>query len=152
MRSVLLGGAIGLFAAITAVRAGDDAPTAIDSELAASGRAVYRQHCADCHGARGEGARAWRQRDAHGELPAPPHDSQGHTWRHSDPMLDRIVAQGWRDPFNKTERLSMPAFAGTLTPQEIRSIIAYLKTLWTPEQRQFQREESQRQSLSPAAR
>jgi len=63
-----------------------------------------------------------------------------------------MTMEGWRDPFNKTGLLTMPAFAGTLAPQEIRLVIAYLKTLWTPEQRQFQREESQRQPLSPAAR
>lgn len=152
MRSVLLGGAIGLFAAVTAVRAGDDALAAFDSELAASGRAIYQQHCATCHGARGEGAPAWRKRDVRGELPPPAHDPQGHTWRHSDAMLYRVIMQGWRDPFNKTERLTMPAFAGTLTPQEVSSVIAYLKTLWMPEQRQFQREESQRQLLPSAAR
>lgn len=152
MHSALLGDAIGLFATVTAARAGDVAPAAINSEFAVSGRAIYQQHCAVCHGARGEGAPAWRNRDALGELPAPPHDPQGHTWRHSDAMLSRMILQGWRDPFNRTERLTMPAFAGTLTPQEIRSVIAYFKTLWTPEQRKFQREESQRQSLSPTAR
>jgi len=141
-----------LTASIAPALAGGDALAAIDSELAASGRAIFQQHCAACHGARGEGAPEWRQRDAHGELPAPPHDAQGHAWRHSDAMLDRMIMEGWRDPFNKTGRLTMPAFAGTLAPQEIHSVIAYLKTLWTPEQRQFQREESQRQPLSPAAR
>jgi mono/diheme cytochrome c family protein len=39
----------------------------------------------------------------------------------------------------------MPAFKGILTPYEINAVIAYLKTLWTAAQRQFQREESQDQ-------
>ena len=141
-----------LTAGIAPARAGDDTPATIESELIASGRTIFQQHCAACHGARGEGAPEWRQRDAHGELPAPPHDAQGHAWRHSDTMLYRMIMEGWRDLFNKTGRLTMPGFAGSLAPQEIHSVIAYLKTLWTPEQRLFQREESHRQSLQPAAR
>ena len=109
------------------------------------GRNVYAKHCASCHGVRAEGAPNWEQPDAQGELPAPPHDAEGHTWKHSDAMLYRIVMQGWRDPFNKTKRLTMPGFSGILSPDEVRAVIAYLKTLWTPEQRRFQAEESRKQ-------
>jgi mono/diheme cytochrome c family protein len=110
-----------------------------------AGRAIYQHSCASCHGARGQGAPAWRQPDRQGELPAPPHDSQGHTWKHSDAMLYRIVQQGWRDAFNKTDRLTMPAFKGQLSRTETIAVISYLKTLWTPKQRRFQQEESRHQ-------
>ncbi len=113
-----------------------------DAALVEAGRAVYQQRCAVCHGARGEGAPAWQQPDTQGEMPAPPHDAQGHTWKHSDAMLYRIVRDGWRDPFNKTARLTMPAFKEQLSRDEIVAVITYLKTNWTPEQRQFQVEES----------
>jgi mono/diheme cytochrome c family protein len=106
-----------------------------------SGHSVYEQHCALCHGAEAEGAPNWQERDAHGELPAPPHDAEGHTWRHSDAELYRMVSKGWRYPFNKTKRLTMPTFGDVLVPEQIRAVISYLKTLWTPEQRQFQSEE-----------
>ena len=109
------------------------------------GRSVYEKHCASCHGARAEGAPNWQEPDAQGEMPAPPHNAEGHTWKHSDAMLYRIVMQGWRDPFNKTKRLTMPGFSGTLSPKEVRAVITYLKTLWTPEQRRFQQEESRKQ-------
>lgn len=151
MHRVLLGAAMGLIGVAALARAADEPPP-LDSELIVFGRGVYRQHCASCHGANGEGAPAWRRRDAQGELLAPPHGPEGHTWRHSDAMLYRMVMHGWRDPFNRTERLTMPAFAGTLTPKEVRSVIVYLKTLWTPEQRQFQREESEHQSFPTEAR
>ena len=85
-------------------------------------------------------------------MPAPPHDRKGHTWKHSDAMLYGIVANGWRDPYNKTQRLTMPAFGQTLSPREIHDVIVYLKTLWTPEQRTFQREESRHASFPPEAR
>ena len=113
-----------------------------DTDGVNSGRAIYEQHCASCHGANAKGAPNWQERDAQGELPAPPHNAEGHTWRHSDADLFKMVSRGWRDPFNKSKRLTMPAFSDALTPEQIRAVIVYLKTLWTPEQRQFQSEES----------
>ncbi len=115
------------------------------------GHRIYQAHCASCHGVRGEGAANWREPDAQGELPAPPHGPEGHTWKHADGMLYRIVRDGWRDPFNKTQRLTMPAFGQVLVPAEIRAAIDYLKTLWTAEQRQFQAEESRKAPFPPEA-
>ncbi|MDQ6619709.1 MAG: cytochrome c [Pseudomonadota bacterium] len=117
----------------------------VQSPPSERGRTVYQQYCAGCHGAKGEGVPGWERPDEHGELPAPPHDHTGHTWKHSDAMLYRIVQQGWRDPFNKTERSTMPGFKGQLSRQQTISVIAYLKSLWTSEQRQFQAQESRRQ-------
>lgn len=107
------------------------------------GKRIYQQYCASCHGIQGEGMPEWERQNAQGELPAPPHGPEGHTWKHSDAMLYRIVAKGWRDPWNKTERLTMPAFEGILPPAEIRFVVNYLKTLWTPEQRRHQAGESE---------
>ncbi len=129
---------------VAIARAADDAPS-LDPNSVKSGRAIYAQHCASCHGANAQGAPDWRERDAQGELPAPPHDAEGHTWRHSDAMLHEMVAKGLRDPFNKTLRLTMPAFGDVLSPEQIRAVITYLKTLWTPEQRRFQSQESRNQ-------
>lgn len=123
--------------------AGADGPPALDAEQVELGRDVYQQYCASCHGPDGEGAPNWEQPDAQGELPPPPHNAEGHTWKHSDAMLYRMVSEGWRDPFNKTGTLTMPAFGDVLKSGEIQDVITYLKTLWTPEQRQFQWEETQ---------
>jgi mono/diheme cytochrome c family protein len=60
-------------------------------------------------------------------------------------MLYEMVVKGWRDPFNKTKRLTMPAFGDALSAEQIRSVITYLKTLWTPEQRGYQSEENRSQ-------
>lgn len=137
--TVLLAIAIG--SAANAARAVDK----VAQDRLAAGRGVYESACASCHGARGEGAADWQGPDANGEMPAPPHDASGHTWRHSDAMLYRIVQQGWRDPFNKTQRLTMPAFKGQLTREQTIGVIDYLKALWKPEQRQVQAEESRKQ-------
>lgn len=134
-------------AACDAGEAGAD--VAADPETLALGETVYRRHCASCHGPEGKAAPGWRELSPAGDMPPPPHDSTGHTWRHSDALLFRIVDEGWRDPFNRTDRLTMPAFGGTLTPREIRAVIHYIKTLWTPEQRRFQSLESRGEPFPP---
>ncbi len=40
----------------------------------------------------------------------------------------------------------MPAFEKVLLPKEIESVIVYLKTFWTTEQRQFQKRENRKNS------
>jgi mono/diheme cytochrome c family protein len=120
-------------------------------DLVVKGKGIYQKYCAACHGAKGEGKPGWEERDALGELAPPPHDPTGHTWKHSDAMLYRMVRDGWRDPFNKTKRLTMPAYKDVLSPTEIKAVITYLKTVWTPEQREYQREESKGHPFPPEA-
>jgi mono/diheme cytochrome c family protein len=152
MRSILIGVFAGLFGVATLAHATEARPASLNQQQVDTGRVIYQQQCAACHGVQGEGKPGWQQRDAQGELPPPPHGPEGHTWKHADGMLYRIIRDGWRDPFNKTKRLTMPAYGETLSPHEIRAVITYLKTLWTPEQQSIQREESQRQPFPPEAR
>lgn len=147
-RAAAAGGVAASLALLAGCSAGGDGPPP-DRETIRLGQRVYARSCAACHGAQGEGAANWQAPNDAGELPPPPHGPAGHTWMHSDAMLSRIISEGWRDPFNKTERLTMPAFEDVLTPEEIRAVIAYLKTLWTDEQRQFQWEESRDDPFPP---
>ena len=141
MRRVAMGVMLIVAGQTVIARANGETPVP-DVDSINSGRAIYEQHCASCHGANAEGAPNWQERDARGELPAPPHNAEGHTWRHSDAALYEMVSKGWRDPFNKSKRLTMPAVGGEMSPAQICAVIGYLKTLWTPEQRQFQSEET----------
>ena len=138
---------LGSMAAVVGVLAGcasgGERPPPLDPETVRVGQQIYARSCAACHGARGEGAAGWQSPNDAGELSPPPHDPSGHTWKHSDAMLYRIVSESWRDPFNRTARVTMPAFGDVLTPEEIRAVLTYLKTLWTDDQRRFQWEESQ---------
>lgn len=134
---------LGLMLDATAASAVEAGPSVLPGDNMQLGQQVYRQSCASCHGENAEGAAGWQQADRNGELPAPPHNRDGHTWRHADGDLYEMIAKGWRDPFNTTNRLTMPAFEQTLPPEAIDAVIAYLKTLWTPEQRQFQLEKTQ---------
>ncbi|OGB26682.1 MAG: cytochrome c, class I [Burkholderiales bacterium RIFCSPLOWO2_02_FULL_57_36] len=151
MHSIPLGVVAGLLSVAALTHAAKPPPSSANQQRIGAGRLIYQQYCASCHGAKGEGKPGWQQRDAQGELPPPPHGPEGHTWKHADGMLYRIIRDGWRDPFNKTKRQTMPAYGQTLAPGEIRAVITYLKTLWTPEQRRIQREESRRQPFPPEA-
>jgi mono/diheme cytochrome c family protein len=125
-------------------------PTAVplptlDLGQVSRGREVFVQHCASCHGSDAQGAADWQQPDARGDLPAPPHDDTGHTWRHSDAQLSEIIRGGLRDQFNKTPELTMPPFqTDQLSDQEIGDVVAYFKSLWFSEHRQFQEEQNRR--------
>ena len=87
----------------------DRAP-ALDPAQVQRGRQAYLQQCAVCHGPNAEGAANWQRPDGLGNLPPPPHDDSGHTWRHPDEQLREIIRDGQRDPFNRSPELTMPPF------------------------------------------
>lgn len=103
----------------------------------APGRQLYVERCASCHGVNLEGQPNWMQRKSDGKLPAPPHDATGHTWHHSDAQLFRIVRDGLAAiaPGYETD---MPAFAETMTDDEIRAVLDYIKSTWPERQQAFQ--------------
>lgn len=122
--------------------------TTLDPGAVARGRQVYLQSCASCHGVNAEGAPNWLQPDARGDLPPPPHDDSGHTWRHSDAQLAEIIRDGMRDPFNKTPEQTMPPFQDRLSDQDVADLIAYFKSLWSDEHRRFQQEQNERPPMA----
>lgn len=103
------------------------------------GKAIYAQHCAVCHGLNLEGQPNWQTRNAAGRLPAPPHDDCGHTWHHSDEQLFRIIKFGMSAEVPNYEN-DMLGFADKITDQEILAIIAFIKTSWSPQSRDYQEE------------
>lgn len=107
-----------------------------DASVVAAGAQLYEMHCASCHGASLQGQPEWRIRGADGLLPAPPHDASGHTWHHDDKTLFRItklgVAQVIKDSTYKT---MMPAYADTLSDQQIVAVLSWIKAQWPPDVR-----------------
>jgi mono/diheme cytochrome c family protein len=102
-----------------------------DVQVTALGRQVYATHCAACHGAKLEGQPDWRQRDAQGRLPAPPHDASGHTWHHPDETLVRITKFGVAKAANLASyESSMPAYEGVLSDAEIVAALSWIKSQW----------------------
>jgi len=98
------------------------------------GSALYAQHCSECHGDDLEGALDWKRPLTDGSYPPPPHDDSGHTWHHPDELLQEIIAQGGDPAYNS----KMPAFDETLSPDEIASVLDFIKSRWGTEARQFQ--------------
>jgi mono/diheme cytochrome c family protein len=127
-----------------AAPAASHSPPPLDRDQVARGRQAYLLHCAACHGQNAEGAPNWQKPDARGNLPPPPHDDRGHTWRHPDAQLAEIIRRGFRDPFNQTPELTMPAFRDVLSDEEVAAVIAYFKSLWSPEHRRYQEEQNRR--------
>ena len=102
-----------------------------DAAVLATGQKVYAQHCAACHGAKLEGQPRWRERDASGRLPAPPHDASGHTWHHPDDVLFRITKFGVAKAANlKDHPSNMPAYEGVLSDAEIVAVLSWIKSTW----------------------
>ncbi len=114
---------------------GDDARAdPRDTAKVALGAKVYARTCAFCHGARLEGQPDWRARLPNGRLPAPPHDASGHTWHHPDQLLFAITKNGIVPPHAPAGYQSdMPAFAGSLSDEEIWAALAYIKKQWSRE-------------------
>lgn len=112
-----------------------------DPQVLALGHKVYEAHCAACHGARLEGQPNWRERDASGLLPAPPHDASGHTWHHPDRVLFDITKHGVAKAARLPDyRSAMPAFEGVLSDQEIVAVLSWIKAQWPAKIREQQEE------------
>ena len=112
-----------------------------DPQVLAQGRTLYQAQCAACHGARLEGQPDWRERDASGRLPAPPHDASGHTWHHPDQVLFDLVKYG----VAKAAQLpgydsAMPAYEGKLTDAEIVAVLAWIRSQWAADLRKLQQQ------------
>jgi mono/diheme cytochrome c family protein len=101
-----------------------------DAKLVARGQAVYRQHCAACHGVELEGQPDWKSRNERGRLPAPPHDASGHTWHHDDEVLFEVTKYGLGKHSPAGYQSDMPAFGDKLSDDEIVAVLAYIKSRW----------------------
>jgi mono/diheme cytochrome c family protein len=92
------------------------------------GAEVFQRNCAECHGARAEGAPDWHRRGADGRFPAPPLNGTGHAWHHPPAALMRTIRDG-------TLKLggSMPSWGDKLSDGEIEAVLAYVVSLWPDE-------------------
>jgi mono/diheme cytochrome c family protein len=112
-----------------------------DPARLAAGRAIYLQYCAGCHGVNLEGQPNWQQRLPTGRMPAPPHDDAGHTWHHSHDLLFGIVKHGVVPAYAPPKYQSdMPAFGNVLGDDEIRAVLAYIASHWSPKVRDWRAE------------
>ena len=113
---------------------------ALTDEHLLQGDMLFTAWCAGCHGDQGEGQfpgiAALEPSPITNRIGAPPHNSAGHTWHHSDDPLVRYVLEGgFTDP---SAFYPMPGFGWRLSVDDARHIVGYIKTLWTDEQRMMQ--------------
>jgi mono/diheme cytochrome c family protein len=93
------------------------------------GAALYRRHCANCHGDRGQGTLLpWNVRQADGFYPPPPLDDSAHAWHHPTAVLARVVRDGSPPGEGK-----MPAWKNKLSERDIADVVVYVTSLWSDE-------------------
>ena len=147
-------GAARALAAATAAAAGWllAAHLALASEDVVQGAALYDEHCASCHGKNLEGAPDWRRMGADGLYPAPPHDETGHTWHHGDRLLFDYTKLGGEEALAvhgiADFESGMPGFGHVLSDDEIRDILAYIKSTWPEDIRRHQERLSRQEAAS----
>ncbi|MCB1860378.1 MAG: cytochrome c [Gammaproteobacteria bacterium] len=97
-----------------------------DVQSVAAGKVLYEQYCQSCHKEKGIGEKPIPPLiKAPGYLTAMPLNETSHAWHHSDEQLVGTILNG----LQRTQR--MPAFQGTVTEQQAREIVAYVKSLWS---------------------
>jgi mono/diheme cytochrome c family protein len=106
----------------------------------ARGAAIYAEACAAYHGANLEGEPNWRSPRPDGRLPAPPHDASGHTWHHPDRVLLDITKRGTAAVVGRGYESNMPGFGDQYSDEELRSVLAWIRSQWPERERQFQAE------------
>lgn len=104
-----------------------------DQARISQGEVLYNLHCASCHSPNLAGAPDWKVPLPDGSFPPPPHDDSGHTWHHPDFLLLQIISAG-----GSLYDGTMPGFAGQLSPDEMEAVLAYIKSSWTMDHRQYQ--------------
>lgn len=74
-----------------------------------NGGRIYNMHCVACHGVSG-----------HAVMPNAPSFARGERLMQPDPMIANAI---------RTGKNAMPSFLGILREQDIRDVVAYLRTL-----------------------
>ena len=110
----------------------------LDQDLVDLGKLVYENNCASCHGVNLEGQERWRQPDADGYMPAPPHDESGHTWHHPDALLFKLTKYGFAAMISSDYKVSMPIYDDVLKDEEIVATLSYIESTWPDDVKQIQ--------------
>ena len=102
------------------------------------GKALYEKNCASCHAINLSGAKNWKVgKDEDGQRLPPPLNGTGHTWHHSDKLLQGIIKNGLAY-YIQDYKGKMGAFGDVLNDKEIDSVLAYIKSYWNKDNYEHQ--------------
>jgi len=90
-----------------------------------TGRAVFKTHCAACHGENAEGTLEWKKTLPDGSYPPPPLNGSAHAWHHPMSMLKHSINNG-----GIALGGTMPGFANKLSDAEKDATIAFFQSFW----------------------
>ncbi len=151
---VLGGGVVAAIGAATYVALAPGSQVQPANSDPRAGARLYAENCASCHGDQLQGEPDWQIENEDGTLPAPPHDTTGHTWHHGDGLLFTYTKLGGQAALAARGvsgfKSGMPGFGDTLSDQEIWDILAFIKSTWPDRVRATQqiRTESEQQQGS----
>ena len=119
-------------------------------ENVALGKVIYTNNCASCHGENLEGETEWKQQNEDGSFRSPPHTAYGHTWHHADSVLIEAIKEGGArfEGMNIGGSSNMPAFADTLTDEEIAAVLTFIKSTWPEDVQEIQKQQTTQESSS----
>lgn len=98
-----------------------------DTKSVVAGKKLYTKYCQSCHQLNGVGENSIPEHIRKpGYVSAMPLNETSHAWHHGDKQLADMILNGSQ----RTKR--MPAWKGTISISEANSIVAYIKSLWSP--------------------
>ena len=100
------------------------------------GQEIYVANCQSCHGGPTGGAMM--------DYP-PRHNANGHTWHHPDCELKQVIREGGNEMTEMMREMMAPpdaprmqALKDRLSDDAINAVLAFIKTMWTPVEREAQ--------------
>jgi mono/diheme cytochrome c family protein len=102
--------------------ASDDEPPSLSEEVRARGQTLYERHCAECHGAKGEGAAAFYPALA---------GNRAVTMRIPANVIRIVLSGGYLPATAGNPRpFGMPPFSHVLPDADIAAVVSYIRNAW----------------------
>jgi hypothetical protein len=118
---------------------------AASAAMIARGRTIYAGTARPATARISKAKRDWKSPLPSGRMPAPPHDASGHTWHHPDGAHFRITKEGPAAVVGGGYQSDMSGFGNLRTDEEIRAVLAFIKSTWPERERAYQAEMTRRE-------